>query len=153
MKVKVILLRDVPNLGNKGSVVDVTRGYARNFLLRNGLAQKATPSAIANLSYNIDQSDKRSNKAKGKAEEIKEILESKSLSILAKAGPTGTLFGAITRDAVAKAIKREFKIVLGKRAMTVDAPIKSLGVHVVHINLHHDVVADINVEVVEKTKQ
>ena len=152
MKVKVILLRDVPNLGSKGALVDVARGYARNFLLRNGLAQKATSSAIANLSYNIEQSDRRSNKAKAKAEEIKEIIEAKTLTMTAKAGPTGTLFGAITRDAVAKAIKREFNMMLGKKSMTVDDPIKTLGSHIVHIDLHHDVTADLNVEVVQHTK-
>lgn len=152
MKVKVILLRDVPNLGSKGTVVDVARGYARNFLLRNGLAQSATKAAVANLSYNIEQSDRRSNKAKAKAEEIKEEIEAKTLTMTAKAGPTGTLFGAITRDAVAKAIKREFNMVLGKKSMTVDNPIKTLGVHVVHIDLHHEVTADLNVEVVQVTK-
>ncbi|MEZ4812173.1 MAG: 50S ribosomal protein L9 [Caldisericia bacterium] len=152
MKVKVILLRDVPNLGSKGSVIDVAKGYARNFLLRNGLAQMATKSAMSNLSYNVEQSDRRSNKAKIKAEEIKEILETKTLTMTAKAGPTGTLFGAITRDAVAKAVKREFNMVLGKKSMSVDNPIKTLGTHVVHIDLHHEVTADLNVEVVQFTK-
>ncbi|HOO96355.1 MAG TPA: 50S ribosomal protein L9 [Caldisericia bacterium] len=151
MKVKVILLRNVENVGQKGNVVDVAKGFARNFLLRKGFAQVATKSAMTNLTYNLDQADRRSDKAKVKAEEIKEQLEAKTITIEAKAGPTGTLFGAVTRDAVARAIKREFQVVLGKKSMSVDNPIKSLGMHVVHIDLHHDVKADVNLEVVQKS--
>jgi large subunit ribosomal protein L9 len=148
MKLEVILLRDVPSLGSKGAVVRVSKGYARNYLIKNDIAQLATKHTLENLEHNLEVSDRRSSKAKVKAEEMKEMLEAETIQIHAKAGPTGTLFGAVTRDAVAKALKRKLNIVVGKRSMTVDEPIKSLGVHTVHIDLHHEVKANLNVEVV-----
>lgn len=152
MKLEVILLRDVPSLGSRGSVVKVSRGYARNYLIKNDIAQISTKRALENLEHNLEVSDRRSDKSKIRAEEMKEMLESETIQISAKAGPTGTLFGAVTRDAVAKALKRKLNVVVGKRLMTVDEPIKSLGVHTVHIDLHHEVKADLNVEVITTDK-
>jgi large subunit ribosomal protein L9 len=152
MKAKIILLRDVPGLGKKGTVAEVAVGFARNKLIPEGLAQIANDAAIKNLTYNIDQADKRSAKAKVRADEVKCKIEAKSISIHAKAGPSGTLFGAITSDMISKAVKREFNVLVDKKSLHITDPIKSTGMHKIHLKLHHDVIADLKIEVVAQDK-
>lgn len=152
MKTKIILLRDVPGLGKKGTVAEVAIGFARNKLVPEGLAQVADDAAIKNLTYNIDQADKRSAKAKVRADEVKQKIEAKSISIHAKAGPSGTLFGAVTADIISKAVKREFNVLVDKKSLHITEPIKSTGMHKIHLKLHHDVTADLKIEVIAQDK-
>ncbi len=152
MKTKVILLKDVPGYGKKGSVVEVATGFARNMLVPKGLAQVATQAIITNLAFNIEQADKRSAKAKGRAEEVKTKIESKSVTLSAKAGPSGTLFGAITTDMISRALKREFNVVVDRKSIEVTEPIKSIGTHKISLKLHHDVEATMRIEVVAQSK-
>jgi large subunit ribosomal protein L9 len=147
MKLKVILLKDVPKLGSKGAVCDVADGFGKNYLIPRGLAQVATESAIANLNYHLEISDKKSAKAKAKAEELKTAFEHKTIEIAAKAGSTGTLFGSVTNEAIAKVIKRELKVVVDRHDIHIENPIKTCGMHTVKVRLHHDVTADLKVEV------
>jgi large subunit ribosomal protein L9 len=147
MKLKVILLKDVPKLGAKGSVVDVATGFGNNYLIKRGLAQVATPSAVTNLNYHLEISDKQSAKAKTKAEEVRNAFESKTLEVAAKAGPTGTLFGSVTTETLSKLIKRELKVVVDRHDIIIENPIKTCGMHSVKIRLHHDVEANLKIEV------
>lgn len=147
MKLKVILLKDVPKLGSKGSVCDVADGFGKNYLIPRGLAHVATDSAVANLNYHLEISDKKSAKAKTKAEEIKQNFENKMLEVTAKAGPTGTLFGSVTSETIAKLIKRELKVVVDRHDIIIENPIKTCGTHTVKVRLHHDVEANLKIEV------
>ena len=152
MKTKVILLADVPGVGKKGTVAEVASGYARNYLVKNSLAQIATASSISNLAYNVEQADKKSAKAKARAEEIKQKIEDKTITISAKAGPSGTLFGSITADMISKAMKRDLNIVMDKKSVELDEPIKSTGIHTIPVKLHHEVVAELKLAIVPQSK-
>jgi large subunit ribosomal protein L9 len=147
MKLKVILLKDVPKLGTKGSVCEVADGFGKNYLIPRGLAQVATNSAVANLNYHLEISDKKSAKAKAKAEEAKAAIETKTLEVQAKDGPTGTLFGSVTAETLAKSIKRELKYVIDRHDIIIENPIKTCGMHTIKVKLHHDVEASLKIEV------
>jgi large subunit ribosomal protein L9 len=147
MKLKVILLKDVPKLGSKGSICDVADGFGKNYLIPRGLAHVATDSAVANLNYHLEISDKKSAKAKTKAEEIKQNFENKMLEVTSKAGPTGTLFGSVTSETIAKLIKRELKVVVDRHDIIIENPIKTCGTHTVKVRLHHEVEANLKIEV------
>ena len=152
MKTKVILLSNVEGIGGKGQVVDVAEGFARNYLIPRHLAQLATSTALKNLSFNLDLADKRSAKSRARADEIKSLIESKIITISAKAGPTGTLFGAVTSDMISRSLKREFNVVMDRKSIDILDPIKNIGAHLIKIKLHHDVTADLKLEITKLDK-
>ncbi|NMD13830.1 MAG: 50S ribosomal protein L9, partial [Caldisericales bacterium] len=90
--------------------------------------------------------------AKARAEEIKQKIEEKTITISAKAGPSGTLFGSITADMISKAMKRDLNIVMDKKSVELDEPIKSTGIHTIPVKLHHEVVAELKLEIVSQSK-
>lgn len=145
---KVILRADVSNLGKKGDIVEIADGYARNFLVPRGLAMKASPGAQAQATAMRRARDVKDARDRGAAEEIAKTLVPKIITITARAGGEGRLFGSVTTADLVEAIAEQTGIEIDRRKLHLDEPIKSLGTHQVPAKLHADVEFPVTVEVV-----
>lgn len=144
---QVILLKDVENLGLRGEVVDVARGYARNYLLPRRLAENATPARVAEL-HRVDAERARHEaRTAEQAHEIAELLSKTVLRFEVKAGPTGSLFGSVTPSDVADEIWRARKVRVDRRKIAID-PLKRIGRYSVPIELFQDVQVEVKTLVV-----
>jgi large subunit ribosomal protein L9 len=141
--VEVILLSDVEKVGLRGDVVEVARGYARNFLLPRRLAEPATPARVAELRKRDTERARHEARSVEQAQEIAEVLGKTVLRFDVKAGPTGALFGSVTATDVADEIWRTRKIRVDRRKIDLHDPIKRIGRYSVPI----DVFTDVRVEV------
>src|SRR5512144_1922253 len=144
---QVILLTDVEKLGLRGDVVDVARGYARNFLLPRKLAESATPARVAEIQRVDAERAKHEARTAEHAQEIAEVLGKTVLRFEVKAGPTGSLFGSVTPSDVADEIWRARKIRVDRRKIAVD-PLKRIGRYSVPIELFQDVSVEVKTLVV-----
>jgi large subunit ribosomal protein L9 len=145
---EVILLSDVEKVGLRGEVVDVKRGYARNFLLPRKLAEPATPARVAELEK---RSALRTRQEAGTFEQARELaatLEATELRFEVKAGPTGSLFGSVTPTDLADEIWRVVKIRVDRRKIHLGDPIKKVGRYEVPVELFADVTVDVRTLVV-----
>src|SRR6201996_8762408 len=143
----VILKQDVKNLGDKDDVVSVKPGYGRNYLLPKGYAILATESARKVLAENLKQAQFKQEKIRKDADDIAARLEGVKLTIGAKAGESGKIFGAINTIQVADALKKEgFDV--DRRKITFDTDPKMLGEYTANINLHKEVKVKVPFEVV-----
>ena len=146
---KVILLEDVKSLGKKGQLVDVSDGYARNFLLPQNLATKATAGAIANREKNLARIKAKQEKLHQEALAVSEKLTSfGTIEIAAKAGESGKLFGTITTKRLAEEILAKTGVEVDRKEITLNAPLNALGTFVMTIKLTSKVKAEMNVNVV-----
>jgi large subunit ribosomal protein L9 len=145
---KVILRSDVTQVGKKGDIVDVADGYARNFLMPRGLAFKATPGAVNQAAAMRRSRDLKDAKDRSSSEEIAKTLVPRVITIGARAGGEGRLFGSVTASDIAEAVAAQTGIELDRRKIQMEDPIKSLGTHSVAAKLHADVEFPITVEVV-----
>ena len=135
---EVILKQDIKNLGEKDDVVNVKAGYGRNFLIPQGFAQLATVSARKVLAENLKQAQFKQEKIRKDADAIAARLEGVTLSIGAKAGETGKIFGSINTIQIADALKKEgFEV--DRRRITFDAEPKFVGDYTANLNLHTEV--------------
>jgi large subunit ribosomal protein L9 len=144
---QVILLADVEKVGLRGDVVDVARGYARNFLLPRKLAENATPARVAEIERVDAERAKHEARTAEQAQEIAEVLGKTVLRFEVKAGPTGSLFGSVTPSDIADEIWRTRKVRVDRRKIAVD-PLKRIGRYTVPIELFQDVVAEVKTLVV-----
>ena len=147
MRMEVILLNDVDSLGLRGEVVNVARGYARNFLLPRRLAEPATPAKVAELRKRDQQRARHEARSVEQAQEMAAILEKTMLRFEVKAGPTGSLFGSVTPTQIADELWRTRKIRVDRRKIEIDT-IKRIGRYDVPIELFQDVRVDVNTQVV-----
>jgi large subunit ribosomal protein L9 len=138
-----ILLQDINGLGDAGTVVSVARGYMRNYLQPRGLAAVATPARIAEVQRNEEKRKAADVRARAQAVEQADLLGRTILTLKAKAGEDGRLFGSITSGDVADAIKEARGIAIDRRRITVDPPIRAVGTYNVPIELAHDLVAEV----------
>lgn len=145
---KIILRSDVADVGKKGDIVDVSDGFARNYLVPKGFALKATNGNIEQAASMRRARDVRDAKDRSAAEEVAQKLVPKVITVKAKAGAEGRLFGSVTSADVATAVQEQTGIELDRRKLHLDEPIKSLGTHQVATRLHTDVEFAITVEVV-----
>ena len=144
---QVILLKDVEKLGLRGDVVDVARGYARNYLLPRKLAENATPARVAEIERVDAERAKHEARSAEQAQEIAEVLGKTVLRFEVKAGPTGSLFGSVTPSDVADEIWRVRKIRVDRRKVGID-PLKRIGRFSVPIELFQDVHVEVKTLVV-----
>jgi large subunit ribosomal protein L9 len=144
---QVILLADVEKLGLRGDVVDVARGYARNFLLPRKLAENATAARVAEIQRVDAERAKHEARTAEQAEEIAELLGKTVLRFEVKAGPTGSLFGSVTPSDIADEIWRTRKVRVDRRKIATD-PLKRIGRYTVPIELFQDVGAEVKTLVV-----
>jgi large subunit ribosomal protein L9 len=148
---KIILLNDVKPLGTIGDVVDVADGYARNYLLPRGLAAEASKGSLALLEQQRRAKARRDAEAVANAEALGKQLEDLQLTVSAKAGGNGKLFGAVTNANVAEAIHATLGIDIDRHKIEIPDNIKSLGSYPVEIRLGKNLVAKTTVKVVAAT--
>ena len=140
---EVILLSDVDKIGLRGEVVQVARGYARNYLLPRKLAEVATPGRVAQIEKREAQRAQQEARTFEQGQKIAEVLGKTVLRFEVKAGPTGALFGSVTPTDIADEIWRTRKVRVDRRKIGLDEPIKRIGRYEVPI----DVFTDVSVEV------
>jgi large subunit ribosomal protein L9 len=148
---KVILMSDVKSLGTTGTVVEVADGYARNFLLPRGLAAEASKGSLALLEQQRKAKARRDAEAVANAEALGKQLEGLQLTVPAKAGGNGKLFGAVTNANVSEAIHAALGIEIDRHKIEIPDNIKSLGSYPVEIRLGKNIVAKSTVKVVAAT--
>ena len=145
---EIILTQDVKNLGYKNDIVNVKPGYARNYLIPQGMAILATESARKVLAENMRQQAYKQEKIKKEAEEIAAVLEGLSLRIPAKAASTGKIYGSVNNVQIANAIKETKGIDIDRKQILVDDDtIKEVGNYKAKVRLHKDVTVEISFEV------
>ena len=144
---KVLLLKDVKNLGKKGTVCNVADGYAQNFLFKNGLAVQASDKAKEIREAEVQKEKEEEAKRVEIATANKEVLEKIMVTFKAKAGKDGRMFGNISTKQVAEEITKMTKINIDKRKITSDVLINAFGVTNVNIELHKKVIAKVKVQV------
>jgi large subunit ribosomal protein L9 len=146
--VKIVMRSDVAQVGKKGDIVDVADGYARNYLVPKGLAFPAT-SGVASQAASMRRSrDVRDANDRSAAEEVARTLVPRVVTITARAGSEGKLFGSVTTTDIADAVTAQTGIVLDRRQLHLDEPIKAIGQHLVPAKLHAEVEFPITIEVV-----
>ena len=144
---QIILLKDVEKLGLRGEVVDVKRGYARNFLLPRQLAEVATPGRIEEIRRVEAQRARHEARSAEQAGEIADVLGKTVLRFDVKAGPTGALFGSVTPSDIADEIWRTRKVRVDRRKIGLET-VKRIGRYTVPIDVYEDVVAEVKLLVV-----
>jgi len=147
---KVIFLQDVKGQGKKGEVKTVPIGYANNFLLKNNLAEEATPGNLRKLKAQQQRVADEEQAEKESAEQVKGKLANIKVEIKAKAGDGGRLFGSITSKQIADTLKKEHDVKVNRRRIDLKDPIRSLGHHKVDVRLHPGVTGTINVQISEQ---
>ncbi len=145
---KVILKQDVKGLGKKGELVSASDGYVRNFLFPRGLAMEANAQAMNELKNREDSAKFHKEESLKAAQEIAATLKDKILTITAKAGKAGKLFGSVTTKEVAEELKKQFAVDVDKRKISM-ADIKAYGSYTADIKLVQGVTASITVKVTE----
>lgn len=145
---RIVLRSDVDNVGTKGEVLDVANGFARNFLLPRGLAMKATKGSETQAGSMRRGRAVRDAAARSAAEEVAKTLVPATISVAARAGTEGRLFGSVTSHEIADAIGAQTGIEIDRRTLVIDEPIKTTGAHQVTARLHPDVQFPVSIEVV-----
>lgn len=147
---KVILLKDVKGQGKTGDIVNVSVGYAQNFLLKNNLAKEATPGNIKQLKKQQQKSAELEQQEQIDAENLKEELDNIQVEVEAKAGDGGRLFGSITNKQIADVLKKKHGYKIDRRKIELDQPIRALGHRKLPVKLHQEVTGTIHVHVIEQ---
>ena len=145
---RVILRQDVDNVGLRGEVVDVARGYARNFLLPRRLAEPATPARVAELERVQAQRARQEAGTVEQAQEVAKTLGQTELRFEVKAGPTGVLFGSVTPTDIVDELWRVCRIRVDRRKLELPEPIKRIGRYVIPVEVFTDVSAELRTLVV-----
>ncbi len=146
---KVILLEDVKSLGKKGEIVEVSDGYARNFIIPKKKGAEASAANLNTLKLQKANDEKVAKENLDAAKELAAKVEDGAVTIKIKVGEGGKLFGAIATKEIAGACKEQKGIEIDKKKIVLDDPIKEIGTHIVKIKLHKDVQAMLTVNVVE----
>jgi len=145
---RVLLRADVDGVGRRGDIVQVADGFARNFLFPSGRALKATDAMSAQASAMRRSRDLRDAKDKEAAEAVSAALAGRTLTVTARSGAGGRLFGSVTTQDLADAIQAQTGAVVDRRRIRLEEPIKSVGTHLVPVHLHAGVETELTVEVV-----
>ena len=140
---QAILLQDVETLGERGEVIDVAPGYLRNFLVPRKLAQPATPGSIAEAQRRREAAERAVREAAERAEENAALLRRTVLTIPHAAGDDGRLFGSITAQEIVDAIRQARGLKLDRRKVQLEQPIRATGTHMVTVEVHEGVTADV----------
>ena len=146
---KVILLQDIKGKGKKGQMLELSDGYARNFLLPRKLAVEATPDAINTMRMNDKAAAEKAAKERAQAMEISHKLREMTLVVTAKGGGAGRLFGSVTNQEIADSLKAKTGIALDKRKIVLSDPIKSVGTYTVTCKLGYEISAPLTVKIEE----
>ena len=145
----VILLQDVNKVGKKGEVVKVSDGYARNALLKKGLAREATNANISEMEQRKKHDDKLALEKLEAAKDEAKIMKSWKIELVIKTGEGGRTFGAVSSKEISVAAKEQLGLDIDKKKMKLEESIKTLGTYEVPVKLHKDVTAKLRVVVGE----
>ena len=145
---EVILLQDVESLGTKGAVVDVSKGYLRNFLVPRKLAQPATKAGLAHAAQLAASAERAKAHALATSQDVAEQLANTVLTIARQAGEDGRLFGSVTNQDVAEAIKEARGVDVDRRKINLEEPIKHVGTYKIDLELEGGVEASVKTMVV-----
>ncbi len=147
---KVILLQDVKSLGKKGDMVNVNDGYARNYILPKKLGIEANNANMNNLKLQKQKEDRQAAQeladAKALAEQLKEVV----IELQVKTGEGGKVFGSVSAKEIVAAAKTQKNMIIDKKKLLIDEPLRTCGMHIIKIRLHKDVVGEFKVHVSEK---
>jgi len=146
-----ILMQDVEHLGARGAVVDVSKGYLRNYLMPRKLAQPATKGALEEAERRNAASDRANQAVLAKAKEDADVLSRTVLTISQQAGDDGRLFGSVTNQDIAEAIEEARGVKVDRRKIHLEEPIKNVGTYVVVVEVAEGVTASVKTMVVERT--
>ena len=147
---KIILKQDIRGKGKKGQMIEVSDGYARNYLIPRGLAVEATADAVNTMNLQAKAKAKADAEAKAEALAIAEKLKSCQVKIAAKGGEGGKLFGAITGKEIAAALAEQFSLTIDGKKLVLEQPIKSFGSYEVKAKLGYEVSGTVYVLVIEE---
>ena len=146
---KVILLTDVKGKGKKGQMIEVSDGYARNYMLPRKLAIEATADAVNTMRMNDKATAERQARERAEAVAVSKQLRELTLVVKAKGGGAGRLFGAVTTNEIAEALKKNAGINIDKRKLVLDENIKNVGTYTVKAKLGYEIVGQFNVKIEE----
>lgn len=144
---KVILQKPMDNLGEPLDVVDVAEGYAKNYLIPQGMAIRATRGALHNLEQQRRSTARKEEAARDEARELAARVDGYNLIVPVRAGEDGKLFGSVTAQKITEGLNSELDIDLPAHSVKLDEPIKSLGTYQIELKLYRDVTAAVKVEV------
>ena len=147
---KVILLQDVKGKGKKGQLIDVSDGYARNYMLPKKLAKEATADVINTMRMTDKATIERQTRERAEAMELSRKMKEMTLTVYAKGGGAGRLFGSVTNQEIADALKAQ-GIELDKRKIVIDEPIKLVGTYTVKCKLGYEIVGELRVKIEERS--
>ena len=149
---KVVLLKDVKNVGKRDEILNVSDGYARNFLFPQKLAAEATPGALKEISRKRAAQDAREAEARAEAEAKAAMLKNKVVTLNVKCGEKGRLYGSVTAAEVAEALEKQHGIKVDRRKLDIGDPIRETGVREIHVWLYSGVTTPmkLNVEPIAK---
>ena len=146
---KVILMQDVKGKGKKGQMIEVSDGYARNYMLPRKIAVEATADAVNTMRMNDKAAAEKTAKERAAAVELSKKLREMTLTVAAKGGGAGRLFGSVTNQEIADALKAVAGVELDKRKIVIADPIKTVGTFTVQCKLGYEIVAPLTVKIVE----
>ena len=146
---KVILMQDVKGKGKKGQMIEVSDGYARNYMLPRKIAVEATTDAVNTMRMNDKAAAEKAAKERAEAVEVSKKLREMTLVVNAKGGGAGRLFGSVTNQEIADALKAKTGIALDKRKIVIADPIKNVGTYTVTCKLGYEINAPLTVKIEE----
>lgn len=147
---KVILLQDVKALGKKGELVNVNDGYARNYILPKKLGMEANSTNMNNLKLQKQKEDRAAAQELADAKALAEKLKDVIIELQVKTGEGGRVFGSVSAKEIVAAAKSQKNLVIDKKKLLIDEPLRSCGMHIIKVRLHKDVVGEFKVHVSEK---
>lgn len=146
---EIVLLEDIKTLGKKGEIVNVSEGYARNYILPRKMGVEATTKNLNDLKLKKANEEKLAAQRLAQAQELGAKLEKASVTLSIKAGDNGKAFGSVSGKEISKAIQEQLNLDIDKKKLVLPEPIKTFGVHQVPVKLHKDVTAQLSVKVTE----
>ena len=147
---KVILLQDVKGKGKKGQMIEISDGYARNYMLPRKIAMEATADAINTMRMNDKATQERQARERAEAMELAKRMKAMALTVYAKGGGAGRLFGSVTSQEIADALQSQ-GITLDKRKIVIDEPIKNVGTYTIRCKLGYEITAQLTVQIQERS--
>jgi large subunit ribosomal protein L9 len=147
---RVILLKNVPGTGNKNDIKEVADGYARNFLIKKGLARPASDEAVKSIKQKEVKNKKKSERNLKDNQKKAEKIDGEEINVSGKVSENGVLYAAIKPEEIVKAVKQELKVDIQAKQVVFNKPIKEIGSRVVSIEFGHGIEAELNVVVSEK---
>lgn len=144
---KVVLLRDIKKLGKKSEVIEVSDGYARNVLIKNGDAKEATNKNLNDLKLQLKNEEKKDGNLRKEATALSEKISKESFVLKIKTGQSGKTYGSIGSKDISELLKEKLDIDVDKRDIDLDDPIKTVGRYSIKVKLYKDITADVNLTV------